>query len=264
MKTYILNRRRGFVNSKFLTHPFKMLKFSQKEKQIGKRIFRKFAQEKKKNPRLPLISFDYLYKILKAKERELLDKILTVNPKEYGKNFTEFYGIFPVPKNLAAIKNFTLSKVEGQKYRRGKKVKTIKTQFLPKPVFWAYNRLNQAMERDIGRTVNVASGYRSPAYQAVVLFNYLYECRWNMKKALRRVTLPGCSEHGYPSRQGVDFGSVKEISSSKNFYKTKEYKWLLKNAHRFGFFLSYPAGNKFGVDFEPWHWSYKKPKTKNL
>jgi len=232
----------------------KMLKFSQEEKQIGKRIFRKFAAEKKKNFRLPLISFGYLYKILKAKERKLLDKILTVNPKEYGENFTEFYGIFPVPKNLVAIKN--------QKYRRGKRLKTIKTQFLPKSVFKAYNRLNQAMKRDIGRTVNVASGYRSPAYQAVVLFNYLYECRWNMKKALRRVNLPGCSEHGYPPRQGVDFGSVKGISSSKNFYKTKEYKWLLKNAKKFGFYLSYPAGNKFGVDFEPWHWHYKK--TKNL
>lgn len=113
------------------------------------------------------------------------------------------------------------------------------------------------MEREIGGAINVASGYRSPAYQALVLFNWLLECKWDIKKALRRVTMPGCSEHGNPARQAVDFGSIKGIKSSKFFYKTKEYKWLLKNAKKFGFFLSYRAGNKFGVDFEPWHWHFE-------
>ncbi len=225
------------------------MKFSEKEKKIGERIFKKFTTEKEKNERLPLISFKNLNGILNVQERKLLDKVLAVNPKEYGKNYTEFYGIKLVVKNLVAIKN--------QRYFIDKRIKTVKTQFLPKPVFESFIRLNKSMKEKIGRIVNVASGYRSPAYQAIVLFNWLYQCKWNMKKALRRVTLPGCSEHGYPPRQAVDFNrSVKEIVNIRNFYKTKEYKWLLKNAHKFGFFLSYPAGNKFGVDFEAWHWHY--------
>lgn len=242
---------RGFES---LPAHLKMLKFSKREKQTGKRIFKKFTTEKK-NPRLPLISFNYLHKILNSEEQKLLDKILTVNPKEYGKNYTEFYGIKPPPQNLVAIKN--------QKYSIGKKVKIVKTQFLPEPVFEAFLRLNKSMNEEIGRIINVASGYRSPAYQAIILFNWLYKCRWDMKKTLRRVTLPGCSEHGYPPRQAVDFGPVKGITDIRNFYKTKEYKWLLKNARKFGFYLSYPAGNKFGVDFEPWHWHYKSQESKS-
>lgn len=225
------------------------MKFSEKEKQIGEIIFKKFAAEKKKNQRLPLILFNDLNKILNVQERELLNKILVANLKEYGKNYAEFYGIKSVPKSLVAIKN--------RKYFIGKNAKIVKTQFLPKPVFESFVRLNNLMKKEIGRAVNVASCYRSLAYQAIVLFNWLYQCKWNMKKALRRVTLPGCSEHGYPSRQAVGFNRlVKEIADIRNFYKTKEYKWVLKNACKFGFFLSYPVGNKFGVDFESWHWHY--------
>ncbi len=226
------------------------MKFSEEEKQIGEIIFKKFTDEKEKNERLPLISFKDLNKILNVEEHKLLDKILSVNPKEYGKNYTEFYGIKTAVKNLVAIKN--------QRYFVGKKVKIVKTQFLPKPVYKSFVLLNESMKEGIGRIVNLASGYRSPAYQAIVLFSWLHQCRWNMKKALRRVTLPGCSEHGYPPRQAVDFNrSAKGMTDIRNFYKTKEYKWLLKNACKFGFFLSYPAGNKFGVDFEPWHWHYR-------
>src|SRR3989338_705100 len=156
------------------------MKFSEKEKQIGEIIFKKFAAEKKKNQRLPLILFNDL------------NKILVANLKEYGKNYAEFYGIKSVPKSLVAIKN--------RKYFIGKNAKIVKTQFLPKPVFESFVRLNNLMKKEIGRAVNVASCYRSLAYQAIVLFNWLYQCKWNMKKALRRVTLPGCSEHGYPSR----------------------------------------------------------------
>ncbi|MDO8565129.1 MAG: M15 family metallopeptidase [bacterium] len=33
------------------------------------------------------------------------------------------------------------------------------------------------------------------------------------------------------------------------------YKWLLENAHDYGFILSYPAGNSY-YKFEPWHWRF--------
>lgn len=39
------------------------------------------------------------------------------------------------------------------------------------------------------------------------------------------------------------------------FDNTKAYSWLLANAYRFGFILSYPKNNTFYV-FEPWHWRY--------
>lgn len=231
-----------------------MLKFSKKEKATGKKIYRKFIIEKEKNPRASLISFNDLHGLLDNSEKKLIGKVLSVNPKDYGKNFTIFYGIKAVPKNLVAIRN--------QKYfsAKDKKIKKVKTQFLPGPVFEAFKKLNTALKKDLGRTINVISGYRSPAYQALILSVVLSENKWSVKKTLRRLTLPGCSEHGYPPHQAMDVAPERGIKRLEDFDKTEEYNWLLKNAHRFGFRLSYPKGNKYGVMFEPWHWRYVKQK----
>lgn len=34
------------------------------------------------------------------------------------------------------------------------------------------------------------------------------------------------------------------------------FRWLAANAPRFGFEMSFPAGNKQGVKWEPWHWRW--------
>ena len=33
-------------------------------------------------------------------------------------------------------------------------------------------------------------------------------------------------------------------------------KWLMRRGPEFGFELSFPAGNKQGVGWEPWHWRW--------
>ena len=228
-----------------------MLRFSQAEKQIGAGLYKKLVKQKN-NLKMPVISFDYLYSVLNRKEKNLIDKICSVEPKDYGKNFTVFYGIKPVPKDIVAIEN--------QKYfsAKSKKIEMVRTQYLPKPVYVAFLKMKQSMKKDLETTINVVSGYRSPAYQAVLLFANLFRNKWNMRATLRRLTLPGCSEHGYPPRQAVDIGPENKIKKSEDFDQTKEYKWLQKNAKKFGFSLSYPKGNKYGVIFEPWHWHYVK------
>lgn len=228
-----------------------MLRFSQAEKQVGAGLYKKLVKQKK-NPKMPLISFDDLYGVLSRKEKNLIDKICSVEPKDYGKNFTIFYGIKPVPKDIIAIKN--------QKYfsAKGKKIETVGTQYLPKPVYAAFLKMKQSMKKDLGTTINVVSGYRSPAYQAVLLFTNLFGNKWNIRTTLRRLTLPGCSEHGYSFRQAVDIGPENKIKKTEDFDQTKEYKWLQKNAKKIGFSLSYPKDNKYGVMFEPWHWHYIK------
>ncbi|WP_312490823.1 M15 family metallopeptidase [Sphingomonas sp.] len=37
---------------------------------------------------------------------------------------------------------------------------------------------------------------------------------------------------------------------------TPAARWLFANAPRFGFEMSFPAGNKQGVKWEPWHWRW--------
>ncbi|MEI8327594.1 MAG: D-alanyl-D-alanine carboxypeptidase family protein [Candidatus Taylorbacteria bacterium] len=40
-----------------------------------------------------------------------------------------------------------------------------------------------------------------------------------------------------------------------NFGDTKQYTWLINNAYRYGFVISYPKNNTFYV-YEPWHWRF--------
>ena len=43
-----------------------------------------------------------------------------------------------------------------------------------------------------------------------------------------------------------------------DFSKSKEYKWLMDNAYKYGFVLRYPEGKKdiTGLSFAPWHFRY--------
>ena len=66
------------------------------------------------------------------------------------------------------------------------------------------------------------------------------------------------ADQGYSEHQ---LGTTVDLITSgidgtvEGFENTPEYSWLLRNAHRYGFILSYPENNSFYV-FEPWHWRY--------
>lgn len=69
--------------------------------------------------------------------------------------------------------------------------------------------------------------------------------------AEKRVEPAGCSENG----AGL---SVDIISASAGFASTDEYKWLVDNAHKYGFVLRYPEDKTeiTGMIYQPWHWRY--------
>lgn len=228
-----------------------MIKFSNEEKKIGEGIFKKFDYGRLHKHKWPIADFDEILGVLTKEERILIDKILKINPRDFGKK-EPFYGIRPVPKNLIFITN--------QKYEINGELRTVKPQYLPEDVYRSFLKLNNAMQDDIGRSINVLSGYRSPAYQLVIFFYYLFKHKWDLNKVLGFAALPGWSEHELPEKQGMDLSPRKGIAYPKDFYKTKEYKWLLKNAKKFGFYLSFPKENKKGVIFEPWHWHHKGKK----
>jgi len=66
------------------------------------------------------------------------------------------------------------------------------------------------------------------------------------------------ADQGYSEHQlgtTVDFVTSEFNANSSLFYKTKAYQWLLENAYKYGFILSYPENNKYYI-FEPWHWRF--------
>lgn len=71
------------------------------------------------------------------------------------------------------------------------------------------------------------------------------------QSAEKRVEPAGCSENG----AGL---AVDIISASAGFSSTNEYKWLVANAHNYGFILRYPEDKTeiTGMIYQPWHWRY--------
>ena len=99
------------------------------------------------------------------------------------------------------------------------------------------------------------SGYRSYQRQDDNFHNKVNKI--GEEAAAKIVAYPGNSEH--------QTGLAMDISSqSANFKLTEQFggtpegKWLMENAHRFGYILRYPKGLETitGYNYEPWHYRY--------
>ncbi|MCH7604728.1 D-alanyl-D-alanine carboxypeptidase family protein [Patescibacteria group bacterium] len=66
------------------------------------------------------------------------------------------------------------------------------------------------------------------------------------------------ADQGYSEHQlgtTIDLITTGIGGTLPGFENTVAYTWLLRNAHKYGFVLSYPEDNKFYI-FEPWHWRF--------
>ncbi len=101
----------------------------------------------------------------------------------------------------------------------------------------------------------VTSGFRSSETQSV-LYNALFKLKG--KKAEDRIAKPLHSEHQLGTTMDLSGASINYLSASDKFIGTPESKWLEENAHKYGFIMSYPSGQKpaTGYDYEPWHYRY--------
>ena len=101
-----------------------------------------------------------------------------------------------------------------------------------------------------GINIYIVSGYRSYAVQNQVYNNYKIT---DPNGADTYSARPGYSEH----QTGLA-ADLNLASASAHFENTKEYAWLVENAHKYGFILRYPKGKEWltGYIFEPWHWRY--------
>ncbi|MCI0542414.1 M15 family metallopeptidase [bacterium] len=102
-----------------------------------------------------------------------------------------------------------------------------------------------------GVTIYIKSGYRSFAEQKEL--KNAYSVTYGAGTANQFSAEQGYSEHQLGTT--VDFITTGLGGQLSGFEKTTAYTWLLGNAHRYGFTLSYPPGNSFYI-YEPWHWRF--------
>jgi D-alanyl-D-alanine carboxypeptidase len=104
-----------------------------------------------------------------------------------------------------------------------------------------------------GVRLQLISGFRSVRRQARLIRDHLAGGR-KIGAVLRFMAAPGCSEHH--TGRALDLGSPAAPDLSARFARTREFRWLRRNAARFGFHLSYPRGNRHRLGYEPWHWRW--------
>ena len=106
----------------------------------------------------------------------------------------------------------------------------------------------------VGIQLLIVSGFRGVEYQAGLIRKKL-EAGQAIEEILRVNAAPGFSEHH--TGRAVDIATPGSRPLTEEFEDTDAFRWLTSRAIEFGFSLTYPRDNPWGIAYEPWHWSLK-------
>lgn len=106
----------------------------------------------------------------------------------------------------------------------------------------------------IGIQLLIVSGFRGVGYQAALIRKKI-EAGQPIGEILRVNAAPGHSEHH--TGRAVDIATPGSRPLTEEFEDTDAFRWLSSRAVEFGFSMTYPRDNPWGIAFEPWHWSLK-------
>jgi D-alanyl-D-alanine carboxypeptidase len=104
-----------------------------------------------------------------------------------------------------------------------------------------------------GIKLETVSGFRSFAYQTHLVREKLHR-GMSITQALKINAVPGYSEH--QTGCAIDLTTPGVPAADVSFGDSKAFRWMQQHAGEFGFHLSFPRGNKYGYEYEPWHWRY--------
>ena len=205
--------------------------------------------------RRSLIDYDTLMMGLNFIERDFASRVFDIDSRQFGCNW-QFYSV-EKPRELVEISPVSIGK--------GKDTHKIEVQFCAAHSYNDYLLLSEQMKKDIGRSLYIEVGFRSAGIQAYLFFKYLTTIsNYSIKDNIKKVALPGYSQHNNPKNNAIDLCSENGINgfsgkqTAADFEKLPEFQWMLVNAHKYNFYLTYPKNNKFGIAYEPWHWRWEK------
>lgn len=106
---------------------------------------------------------------------------------------------------------------------------------------------------DDGVELQLVSAFRNIKYQADLLQKKMAKGQ-NPDDILKVNTLPGRSEHH--SGCAIDITTPGYQALETEFENSPAFSWLKENAAQYGFYMTYPKDNCYGIIYEPWHWCY--------
>ena len=202
-------------------------------------LFSQLTEEQQKN-----ISFENQIKEITT-QVGTLDK-LSKTDKELLKKYSKVYFLNEhyIPEKLSEIP-------KGLLYEEGR-IQHIHQSVLP----FLEEMIKAAEAENI--SLEIISAYRSFGEQSSLKTSY--KVVYGAGTANQFSADQGFSEHQLGTT--LDFTTEKLGSSFTTFKETDSYKWLVENAYRYGFILSYPENNDY-YQFEPWHWRFVGKKLAN-
>jgi len=100
------------------------------------------------------------------------------------------------------------------------------------------------------------SGYRSINLQNDIFYSLKSIRNQEAAERARVSAPPGYSEHSTGFAIDIGDATQREADFETDFENTDAFRWLIKNATKFHFKLSFNRDNKY-IDYEPWHWRYE-------
>ena len=170
-----------------------------------------------------------------AMARQVYESNMILVNKEWGLPYDY------VPSDLTPVNiPFAQGVVESKKQMRAEAAKALEEMF--------------AAAAEDGIELLGVSGYRSYYTQKKIYEKRLEEM--GQKHVDKYNAKPGYSEH--QTGLAMDVGCPGYVDLTERFARTDAYKWLVKNAHLYGYIIRYPEdGQKeTGYAFEPWHVRY--------
>ncbi|MFM2330610.1 MAG: hypothetical protein RLZZ26_117 [Candidatus Parcubacteria bacterium] len=122
-------------------------------------------------------------------------------------------------------------------------------QLIPQTFMYLQHMLDDAKTQNV--PIYVLSSYRSFKTQASLKSQYTFV--YGAGTANQFSADQGYSEHQLGT--AVDLITTGTDGNLVGFDKRPAFDWLVANAWRYGFVLSYPKNNGYYI-FEPWHWRF--------
>lgn len=127
----------------------------------------------------------------------------------------------------------------------------LENKYLRKEAKYQFEKMARDA-KDNNLTIIAVSAFRDYNYQEKLFNNYV-------KNKGEYYALLCSAKAGYSEHQtGLSVDISDSTYDYDNFEYTKEFKWVSKNAHKYGFILRYPKAKYHitGFKYEPWHYRY--------